>query len=94
MDLCAALVLMEHLKAEIKGSSLIPNTVESTSFLDACNLLKCSNEVDANIDDLSASLGADISDMQTFLRRYAYQACLYLLRIRNLMYNDVIGYDI
>ncbi|XP_040865453.1 uncharacterized protein [Glycine max] len=60
-----ALVLMGHLKEEIKDSSLIPNMVKSTSFLDACNLLKCSNEVDANIDELSTSLGADI---ETFLR--------------------------
>ncbi|KAG4947518.1 hypothetical protein JHK87_043525 [Glycine soja] len=60
-----ALVLMEHLKAETKDSSLIPNMVKSTSFLDTCNLLKCSNEVDANMDELSTSLGADI---QTFLR--------------------------
>ncbi|CAJ1958023.1 unnamed protein product [Sphenostylis stenocarpa] len=56
-----AFILMEHLKAEIKDSSLISNTVKST-FLDACNLLKCSN---ADIDELSTSLGADI---QTFLR--------------------------
>ncbi|TKY68739.1 microtubule cytoskeleton organization [Spatholobus suberectus] len=60
-----ALVLMEHLKAEIKDSSLVPNKVKSTAFLDACNLLKYNNEVDANIDELSTSLGADI---QTFLR--------------------------
>jgi len=73
MDLCAALVLMGHLKEEIKDSSLIPNMVKSTSFLDACNLLKCSNEVDANIDELSTSLGADI---ETFLRRYVYRACM------------------
>ncbi|RDY06153.1 hypothetical protein CR513_09903, partial [Mucuna pruriens] len=59
-----ALVLMEHLKTEIKDSSLIPNMMKSTAFLDACNLLKCNNEVDANIDELSTSLGADI---QTFL---------------------------
>ncbi|RDY06155.1 hypothetical protein CR513_09901, partial [Mucuna pruriens] len=60
----AALVLMEHLKTEIKDSSLIPNMMKSTAILDACNLLKCNNEVDANIDELSTSLGADI---QTFL---------------------------
>ncbi|XP_020219645.1 uncharacterized protein LOC109802611 [Cajanus cajan] len=59
-----ALVLIEHLKAEVKDSSLIPNKVNSTAFLDASNLLKCNNEVDANIDELSTCLDADI---QTFL---------------------------
>ncbi|KAL5148234.1 hypothetical protein HKD37_13G035302 [Glycine soja] len=42
-----------------------PHTVKSACFLDDCNLLKCSDEVDANIDELRTSLGADI---QTFLR--------------------------
>ncbi|XP_027926825.1 uncharacterized protein LOC114183864 [Vigna unguiculata] len=57
-----ALVLMEHLKSQIKESSLISNT--SASVLDACNLLKCNNEVNANIEELNTSLGADI---QTFI---------------------------
>ncbi|KAK7265294.1 hypothetical protein RJT34_32912 [Clitoria ternatea] len=61
-----ALVLMEHLRAEIKDSSLIPDKVKSTTFLDPCNLLKCSNEADANIEELSTIIGADI---QTFLIR-------------------------
>ncbi|XP_027336976.1 uncharacterized protein LOC113850592 isoform X2 [Abrus precatorius] len=60
-----ALVLMEHLKAEIKDSSLIPDMVKSTAFLDACNLLKCNNEVDATVEELSTSIGTDIP---TFLK--------------------------
>jgi len=75
MDLCAALVLMEHLKSQLKESSLISNTARSASVLDACNLLKSNNEVDVNIDELNTSLGADI---QTFLVRYVYQGYLYL----------------
>ncbi|ESW12389.1 hypothetical protein PHAVU_008G108200 [Phaseolus vulgaris] len=59
-----ALVLMEHLKSQIKESSLISNTARSASSLDACNLLKCNNEVDVNIDELNTSLGVDI---QAFL---------------------------
>ncbi|WVZ05116.1 hypothetical protein V8G54_018462 [Vigna mungo] len=55
-----ALVLMEHLKSQIKESSVISNAVRSSSILDACNLLKCSNEVNANIEELNTSLGADI----------------------------------
>ncbi|XP_014492996.1 uncharacterized protein LOC106755368 [Vigna radiata var. radiata] len=55
-----ALVLMEHLKSQIKESSVISNAVRSASILDACNLLKCSNEVNANIEELNTSLGADI----------------------------------
>ncbi|XP_057431804.1 uncharacterized protein LOC130724555 isoform X2 [Lotus japonicus] len=61
-----AFVLMEHLKAEVKDSSLIPDVVKSTAFLEACNLLQCNNEVAASIDELSMNVGADI---QTFLRR-------------------------
>lgn len=75
MDLYAALVLMEHLKTEVKDSSILPDMVKSTAFLDACNLLKCNNEVAVTIEELSTSLGADI---QAFLRRYEYQA-LYCL---------------
>jgi len=71
MSLFAALVLMEHLKSQIKESSLISNTARSASSLDACNLLKCNNEVDVNIDELNTSLGVDI---QAFLLRYVYQA--------------------
>lgn len=67
MNLDAAFVLMEHLKAEVKDSSLIPDVVKSTAFLEACNLLQCNNEVAASIDELSMNVGADI---QTFLRRY------------------------
>jgi len=79
MNLCAALVLMEHLKSQIKESSLISNT--SASVLDACNLLKCNNEVNANIEELNTSLGADI---QTFIERYVYQANLYLYGLPRL----------
>ncbi|CAJ1932612.1 unnamed protein product [Sphenostylis stenocarpa] len=61
-----ALILMEHLKSQIKDSSIISNTVNSTALFDACNLLNFNNEVDANIDELSTSLGADI---QTLLKR-------------------------
>lgn len=64
---------MEHLKSQIKESSVISNAVRSASILDACNLLKCSNEVNANIEELNTSLGADI---QKFIERYAYQAYL------------------
>ncbi|KAL2336473.1 hypothetical protein Fmac_010919 [Flemingia macrophylla] len=59
-----ALVLMEVLKAELKDSSLIPSKVNSSALLNACNLLKSNDEVDANIDELSTTLGADI---ETFL---------------------------
>ena len=69
MSLDVALVLMEHLKEEVKDSPLIPDTVKSTAFLDACNLLKCDNEVAATIQELSTDIGADI---QTFLSRYVY----------------------
>ncbi|KAG2404722.1 uncharacterized protein HKW66_Vig0116440 [Vigna angularis] len=58
--LANSLVLMEHLKSQIKESSVISNAVRSASILDACNLLKCSNEVNANIEELNTSLGADI----------------------------------
>ncbi|CAJ1932586.1 unnamed protein product [Sphenostylis stenocarpa] len=64
-NLYAALILMEHLKSQIKDSSIISNTVNSTALFDACNLLNFNNEVDANIDELSTSLGADI---QTLLK--------------------------
>ncbi|CAJ1949686.1 unnamed protein product [Sphenostylis stenocarpa] len=60
-----ALILMVHLKSQIKDSSIISNTVNSTALFDACNLLNFNNEVDANIDELSTSLGADI---QTLLK--------------------------
>ncbi|XP_061354017.1 uncharacterized protein LOC133298702 [Gastrolobium bilobum] len=60
-----ALVLMEHLKTQLKDSSLIPDTVKSTDFLDACNLLKCNNDVAATMEELSTNVGVDI---QTFLR--------------------------
>ncbi|XP_057426261.1 uncharacterized protein LOC130719667 [Lotus japonicus] len=61
-----AFVLMEHLKEVVKDSSLIPDVVKSTAFLEACNLLKCNNEVVSSIDELSTNVGADI---HTFLRR-------------------------
>ncbi|XP_061343119.1 uncharacterized protein LOC133289235 [Gastrolobium bilobum] len=60
-----ALVLMEHLKTELKDSLLISDTAKSAAFLDACNLLKCNNEVGATIEELSTNVGVDI---QTFLR--------------------------
>lgn len=69
MNLYTALVLMEYLKAEVKDSSLIPDIVKSTAFLDSCNLLKCNDEVDATIEELSTSVGADI---QPILIRYVY----------------------
>ncbi|XP_004515022.1 uncharacterized protein [Cicer arietinum] len=55
-----AFVLMENLKAEIKDSSLIPDMVKSSDFLDACNLLNCNNEVSSTVEELSTSVGADI----------------------------------
>ncbi|KAK7244492.1 hypothetical protein RIF29_39315 [Crotalaria pallida] len=58
-----ALVLMEHLKAEVKDSSLIPHTVKSPAFLDACNLLKCDNEVTLTVEELSKQVGADIQPL-------------------------------
>jgi hypothetical protein len=58
---------MENLKAEVKDSSTIPDTVKSTAFLDACNILNCNNEVSETIEELSTILGADI---QPILRRY------------------------
>ncbi|PNX94542.1 Spc97/Spc98 family of spindle pole body (SBP) component [Trifolium pratense] len=62
-----AFVLMENLKAELKDTSTIPDTMESTTFLDACNILNCNNEVSATIEELSTTVGADI---QPILRRY------------------------
>ncbi|WJX95322.1 hypothetical protein P8452_76657 [Trifolium repens] len=55
-----AFVLMENLKAEVKDSSTIPDTVKSTAFLDACNILNCNNEISDTIEELSTTLGADI----------------------------------
>ncbi|CAK8564308.1 unnamed protein product [Lathyrus sativus] len=51
-----AFVLMENLKTEVKETSF----VKSVAFLDACNILKCSNEVSATIEELSKVVGADI----------------------------------
>ncbi|CAL0309878.1 unnamed protein product [Lupinus luteus] len=61
-----ALVLMEQLKAEMKDSSVIPDVVKSSAFLDACNLLKCNTEVTQTVEELSKTVGADI---QPLLRR-------------------------
>ncbi|OIW07140.1 hypothetical protein TanjilG_10113 [Lupinus angustifolius] len=65
-----ALVLMEQLKVEMKDSSLIPDTVKSSAFLDACNFLKCNNEVTQTVEELSKTIGADI---QPLLRRQKKQ---------------------
>ncbi|KAI5381477.1 hypothetical protein KIW84_063989 [Lathyrus oleraceus] len=60
-----AFVLMENLKTEVKETSLVPDTVKSTAFLDACNILKCSNVVSATIEELSKTVGADIQPILT-----------------------------
>ncbi|KAL5063161.1 hypothetical protein RYX36_024898, partial [Vicia faba] len=58
-------VLMENLKTEVEDTSLVPDTAKSTAFLDACNILKCSNEVSATIEELSKTVGADIQPILT-----------------------------
>ncbi|XP_058747590.1 uncharacterized protein LOC131626065 isoform X2 [Vicia villosa] len=60
-----AFVLMENLKTEVKDTSLVPDSVKSTAFLDACNILKGSNEVSATIEELSKTVGADIQPILT-----------------------------
>ncbi|KAI5381475.1 hypothetical protein KIW84_063988 [Lathyrus oleraceus] len=50
---------------EVKETSLVPDTVKSTAFLDACNILKCSNVVSATIEELSKTVGADIQPILT-----------------------------
>lgn len=72
--ICAAFVLMENLKTEVKETSLVPDTVKSTAFLDACNILKCSNVVSATIEELSKTVGADIQPMLT---RYLCQTLIF-----------------
>ncbi|CAL5197017.1 unnamed protein product [Lathyrus oleraceus] len=50
---------------EVKETSLVPDSVKSTAFLDACNILKCSNVVSATIEELSKTVGADIQPILT-----------------------------
>ncbi|KAI5440267.1 hypothetical protein KIW84_025551 [Lathyrus oleraceus] len=59
---------------EVKETSLVPDTVKSTAFLDACNILKCSNVVSATIEELSKTVGADI---QPILTRYLCQTLIF-----------------
>ncbi|KAI5419722.1 hypothetical protein KIW84_043766 [Lathyrus oleraceus] len=58
---------------EVKETSLVPDSVKSTAFLDACNILKCSNVVSATIEELSKTVGADI---QPILTRYLCQTLI------------------
>ncbi|KAI5419723.1 hypothetical protein KIW84_043766 [Lathyrus oleraceus] len=59
---------------EVKETSLVPDSVKSTAFLDACNILKCSNVVSATIEELSKTVGADI---QPILTRYLCQTLMF-----------------
>ncbi|KAL5176071.1 hypothetical protein HKD37_08G022128 [Glycine soja] len=81
IDMLISLKLLIIQRAKMMGCKELASkfNLKMIRAIDACNLLKCSNEVDANIDDLSASLGADISDMQTFLRRHCLVRVLQLL---------------
>ncbi|KAL6974871.1 hypothetical protein U1Q18_007797 [Sarracenia purpurea var. burkii] len=46
-------ILMEHLKGELKDASVIPGLVESSSFLDRCNLLN------SNLNDNFGSMSIE-----------------------------------
>lgn len=53
---------MEHLKGELKDSSVIPSLVESSTFLDRCNLLNCNPNGsfgNMSIEELRAYVGSD-----------------------------------
>ncbi|GMP97847.1 hypothetical protein CsSME_00045949 [Camellia sinensis var. sinensis] len=55
-------ILMEHLKGELKDSSVIPSLVESSTFLDRCNLLNCNPNGsfgNMSIEELRAYVGSD-----------------------------------
>ncbi|KAL7225516.1 hypothetical protein ACSBR1_020813 [Camellia fascicularis] len=55
-------ILMEHLKGELKDSSVIPSLVESSTFLDRCNLLNCNPKGsfgNMSIEELRAYVGSD-----------------------------------
>ncbi|KAI4295313.1 hypothetical protein L6164_035372 [Bauhinia variegata] len=56
-------VLMEHLKLQVKDSSLIPDVVKSSEFLDSCNLLKCDNGAVTTIEELSTNVGVDLQEL-------------------------------
>ncbi|KAL1341375.1 hypothetical protein HN51_027848 [Arachis hypogaea] len=61
-----AVVLMEHLKEELKDLLLVADTDKSASFLDACKLLKCYKEGTTTFEELITDIGTDI---QAYLRR-------------------------
>ncbi|XP_052109572.1 uncharacterized protein LOC107495080 isoform X1 [Arachis duranensis] len=62
-----AVVLMEHLKEELKDLLLVADTDKSASFLDACKLLKCYKEGTTTIEELITDIGTDI---QAYVRRF------------------------
>ncbi|XP_057735034.1 uncharacterized protein LOC130950530 isoform X1 [Arachis stenosperma] len=66
-----AVVLMEHLKEELKDLLLVADTDKSASFLDACKLLKCYKEGTTTIEELITDIGTDI---QAYVRRSKSQS--------------------
>ncbi|XP_020966110.1 uncharacterized protein LOC107618644 isoform X2 [Arachis ipaensis] len=57
-----AVVLMEHLKEELKDLLLVADMDKSASFLDACKLLKCYKEGTTTIEELITDIGTDIQE--------------------------------
>ncbi|KAL1341189.1 uncharacterized protein [Arachis hypogaea] len=62
-----AVVLMEHLKEELKDLLLVADTDKSAPFLDACKLLKCYKEGTTTIEELITDIGTDI---QAYVKRF------------------------
>ncbi|KAI9094823.1 hypothetical protein K1719_026629 [Acacia pycnantha] len=54
-----AFVSMEHLKEEVKNSSLTLDTMNLAALLDTSNLLRCDHEGIASVEDLSENIGID-----------------------------------
>lgn len=56
---CAAFVLMEYLKGNVKNFSHIPGMVKTANLLDGCNLSQFKLGAILSIEELKACIGVD-----------------------------------